>query len=118
MGFRIVWHVPMYVIEHGFAQAQERFIHGLDYNLTIAAGRIQSYAQQNHVWQNRTGDAEREFAVEYGDKKMTMEHGVPYGKYLESMQGGRFGVIPMSLTYGKPIVNEALQRSLDEAFRW
>ena len=118
MSFRLVWHVPMYVIAAGWEKGQERFLIELEYNLEIAAMRIKSYAQANHPWQNRTGDAERDFSVEVVDgyKSMTMEHGVPYGKFLESMQGGRFGVIPMTFTYGKPIVQEAMQRALDQSY--
>lgn len=116
MSFRLVWHAPMEVIETGLRKGQERFLIELDYNLEIAAIRIKSYAQASHPWENRTGDAEQLFSVEYGDRKMIMEHGVPYGKFLESMQGGRFGVIPMTFTYGKPIVVEAMQRSLDQAY--
>lgn len=116
MSFRVVWTVPMYVIEHGFARGRERFLIELDFNLGEAARSIQAFAQANHVWENRTGDAEREFSVEYTDKRMTMEHGVPYGKFLESMQGGRFGVIPMTFTYGKPLISDAMQRALDQAY--
>lgn len=117
MSFRVVWNVPMYVIEHGFAKGRESFMSNFEFNMSEAARNIGSFVRTNHPWQNRTGDAEREFNVEYGDKRMVMEHGVPYGKYLESMQGGKFGIIPAAFTYGKPIIQEAMQRSLDQAYR-
>ena len=118
MSFRVTWTVPMYVIEHGWARGRERFLMELDFNLSEAARNMESWARGNHVWQNRTTDAEQTFTVEYesGARKMSMGHGVPYGKFLESMQGGRFGIIPALFTYGKPVVNEALQKSLDQAY--
>lgn len=116
--FYVTWPIPMYVIEQGWKKGRERFIIELEFNLASAARRIEGYAKANHPWRNRTGDAEREFSVEIvdGHKKMTMGHGVPYGKFLEAMQGGRFGVIPMTLTYGKPVVQEALQKALDQSY--
>lgn len=115
--FVVSWPVPMYVIEHGFQKGRERFLIEIEYNLEVAAHRIKSFAQSNHPWGNRTGDAERLFEVEMvGHQKMEMGHGVPYGKYLEAMQGGRFGVIPMAFTYGKPIIHEAMQRALDQSY--
>lgn len=116
--FIVSWPVPMYVIEQGFRKGRERFLIEIEYNLGIAAARIKSFAQSNHPWENQTGDAERLFNVEMvgGYQKMEMGHGVPYGKYIEGMQGGRFGVIPMAFTYGKPIVNEAMQRALDQSY--
>lgn len=116
--FIVSWPIPMYVIEQGFRKGRERFLIEIEYNLEVAARRIKSFVDSNHPWENRTGDAERLFRVEMVDgyKKMEMGHGVPYGKYLEAMQGGRYGVIPMAFTYGKPIVNEAMQRALDQSY--
>lgn len=121
MGFRVVWNVPMYVLEHGIRRGRDRFLMEVDFEMEMAASNIGSWVRGNHPWQNRTGDAERLFNVEYrssGARRMIMEHGVYYGIYLETMQGGRYGILPGALTYGKPIVSEGLQRALDKAFSW
>lgn len=114
-GYRLRWHPPMYIIEAGVRKSRERFLIELEFEMGMAANDLQTFAQQNHPWQNRTGDAERLFKVEAQDRgqTITMEHGVYYGRYLEAMQGGRYGVIPMTFTYGKSIISDHLQRSLD-----
>lgn len=115
---RVEWTVPMSVLAAGWAKGREVFENELDFRLGEVARRMESWARSNHVWQNRTGDAEREFSVEfnYGSRVMVMEHGVPYGKYLEGMQNGRFAIIPGTFTYGQPLVVEAMQAALDQAY--
>ena len=117
MSFRVSWPIPMYVIEHGFARGREQFLINFDFNMSEASRQIGSFVRTNHVWQNRTGDAERLFKVEYAEKRITMEHGVPYGIFLENMQAGRFGIIPAAFTYGKPVIQAAMQKSLDQAYK-
>lgn len=116
--FRVEWTVPMSVLAAGWAKGREVFETELEFRLSQVAQRLQSYARSNHVWQNRTGDAENQFSVEmnWGDRMMVMQHGVPYGKYLEGMQGGRFAIIPATFTYGEPLVVEAMQAALDQAY--
>lgn len=116
MALVLEWIVPMDTLADDFARRRERFVSSFGTNMNDVTQRMQSYAQSNHPWQNRTGDAERLFSVQYTDLLMVIEHGVPYGIHLENMQGGRFGIIPATLTHGKPIIQEAMTRSLAEAY--
>lgn len=58
-----------------------------------------AYAQENHPWENDTGDAEnllQAAVIDNEDKDTTvvwLAHGVPYGIWLEVMQGGRFAIL-------------------------
>lgn len=57
------------------------------------------YAKDNHPWENRTGDAEAGISahiIDNPDKDTTviwLGHAVPYGVWLEIMQGGRFAIL-------------------------
>lgn len=68
-----------------------------------------AWAQANHEWDNRTTDAEkglRGFVVNGpGRSVIWLGHGVPYGIWLEIMQGGRFGVLAPTILRFAPRVN-------------
>lgn len=55
------------------------------------------YARPNAPWTDRTGDARKELraGVEREGTQVTvfLEHGVPYGIYLENRFNGRFAII-------------------------
>lgn len=63
--------------------------------------QIADYMKQNHPWQNRTGEAERQLGSEVielvNEVVIAFGHGVDYGIFLETMQGGRFAIISPAL---------------------
>ncbi len=113
------WSVAIDVLAAGIGQGEERFFSLLEQNIEDAAGKMTSYAQSNHPWTNRTGDAERTFQVrtENGGLRIVLAHGVFYGKYLELKNGGQYGVIPAVMQYARAPVRDAIQDALDNAWQ-
>lgn len=62
-----------------------------------------AFAQANAPWVDYTGDARAELhspaIIEEADgsKTIVLAHGVDYGVYLETMDGGIFGIIPRTI---------------------
>lgn len=58
-----------------------------------------AYAKQNAPWQDITGDARAELhsppitTSHNGDRSIILAHGVDYGIYLETHNGGQFAII-------------------------
>ncbi len=85
--------------------------------LEEAAIRIVERMQHEHPWTNRTGEAERSLQCEVFDApgprtRLIAFHGVPYGKFLETMQGGRFAVLFPTMRSEWPRVLAALRARL------
>lgn len=74
------------------------------------------YAKSSHPWRNRTGAAEAglNVTVEQSGSTITLHisHGVYYGIYLEGRWGGRWGVIPATISMGGPLVMAAALSAL------
>lgn len=83
----------------------------LSSEITAAGQTILAYAKASHPWQNRTGAAEAGLSmqVEQGRDSITLtiSHGVYYGIYLEGRWGGRWGVLPATISMGAPLVMAA-----------
>lgn len=110
----LIWQVPI----DALAARVQTYIVELDDNvnraLTDVAIDIQGYGQQYHVWQNRTFAAEQSLAADVVTNghihTLTFSHGVYYGIYLETMQGGRFAIImPTLQAYYAVIMNRLLE---------
>jgi hypothetical protein len=58
---------------------------------------VEARMKAEHPWRNRTGAAEANLQCEVFDQggrsRLIAFHGVPYGKYLETMQQGRFAIL-------------------------
>lgn len=65
--------------------------------LQYYGGVAQQDAQHNAPWTDRSGNARqtlRGYADENGDVlRMVLKHGMPYGVYLETKNGGRWGIV-------------------------
>jgi len=76
-----------------------------------ATDQIETYAQDNAPWQDRTGDARAGLRAEStnsaGDITLTLEHTVDYGLWLEVIQNGRFAIIMPTLEAEAPRVFHA-----------
>lgn len=93
-------------------RGKQMFLKGLQDELAGVARAMQKYAQGNHPWQNRTGDAERLFTVRVvGDFTIEARHGVYYGIFLEYSNGGRYGVMPITMAFGVKEVMDAIRRA-------
>ena len=65
--------------------------------LLTEADNMQAYAQQNAPWSDRTGEARNGLTAEVdsdrGNVYVSLYHTVDYGRWLETIQGGRFAII-------------------------
>lgn len=98
MRVRIDWKRDPADLGRAIAKTGERVkTHALVPYLERQADRIRSQMKQEAPWQDRTGAARRQLLaeVEQDDRKVALvfSHGVPYGKYLELSNGGRYAII-------------------------
>lgn len=114
------WQVGIDALVNRYEGSERTLTAGLSSKMNEAAKEIQSFAMANHPWQNQTGAAERTLtagAVD-GGRIVYLQHGVFYGIYLETMQGGRYSVLPNAMgSYGLPLINRYLQELAMEAVR-
>jgi hypothetical protein len=78
---------------------------------------IEAYMKANAPWTDRTGDAraglyattERSGSLKQGRfTTISFGHGVDYGFFLETMQGGRFSIVGPSLDYWAPLAPDRI----------
>ncbi len=80
-----------------------------------SAQQVQSYAQDNAPWEDRTGDARSGLTTEVNNEDgviiLTLFHTVEYGIWLETIQNGNFAVIMPTLeSQGPAILRETEAR--------
>lgn len=70
-------------------------------------------------WEDRTGEARKELRSvtihdeESGRHQLFLGHGVEYGQYLETMQGGRFQIIQPTLRWVADVLGRAIARDIE-----
>lgn len=95
------------------------FLSSLESEMDAIASAMESYAKVNHPWQNRTYAAESTFTARLIEPTVIeIAHGVPYGIFLEVMQGGRLGIIPATLDFGAGEIMNAANRAWSTAWRF
>ena len=78
---------------------------GLESALEAMQEQMVEWAKEHAPWQDQTGDARAELnsppirTNSDGSKTLVLAHGVEYGIFLETMNGGHFGVIPMTIRH-------------------
>lgn len=90
-------------LEQGFAKFEGSAEAKMYAVAKVGAVEMERYAKSHHKWENRTGDAERTFwgkanKIPIG-YRLTIGHGVDYGKWLELANEKRFAIIPDTLHY-------------------
>lgn len=78
------------------------------------ASRLASEMKANHVWQNRTGEAEaklfgRVFRTAFG-AVMILGHGAAHGIFLERRWGGKYAVVMPTIQQNLAAIMASLQR--------
>ena len=78
---------------------------------------IEQWMRQHRPWTDRTGDARRLLWIEVFDVVghavvIVLNHGVDYGRYLETMQGGRYAIIAPAIDYWGPHIMREIQIEL------
>lgn len=80
-----------------------------------AANRVESLAQAQASWSDRTGDARAGLKAgvesDHGDIVLTLGHTVEYGLWLEVIQNGKFAIIMPTLEREAPgIITDAVRK--------
>lgn len=69
--------------------------------LLTEAENMEAYAQANAPWADRTGEARSGLTADVDSDKgnvyVSLYHTVDYGRWLETIQGGRFAIIMPTL---------------------
>lgn len=83
-------------------------------------GEITAYAQANAPWQDQTGQARATLHATIAGAARTvttlyLSHGMPYGKYLELCNGGRFGIISQTMIAFYPKAMQILRSAFADA---
>lgn len=80
-----------------------RFQKGVDRIVRKTSREAQKYAKKNAPWQDHTFGARQGLYSEYenapGLWRITVGHGVYYGIYLETHNGGKFAIIMPTIEY-------------------
>lgn len=95
----------------------DRTTDDIDRTMHEIAQEMVAYAQANHPWQNRTGDAEAGLqtqVIRQGPTNWTilLGHGpdIKYGLWLEVRWGGKYAIILPTLQYFAPRLGDASVR--------
>lgn len=95
-----------------------------EYAKQISETNMEQWAQENHPWKNRTGEAQKGLIgysaeAHVGDQDllvMGVGHSVKYGPDLENKHDGKWGVLKITIEHFEPIVQEGLTRILKEVY--
>lgn len=117
MSIELVWgSVRPATMANAYGDWWEDFKTRLETMLGRVATGMEGYAKANHPWQNRTGRAEAGLSAsarwEGETFVLELTHGVYYGVYLENRWGGKWGVIPISISTFQGPIAEAMQAAL------
>ena len=98
-------YIDIEQVMSGFVQFANFTRTKIEDHLSDACRELENYMKQNHVWENRTGEAERGLYADFYESNLTgndqipvtmgitLGHGVYYGMYLEFIQEGRFAIL-------------------------
>ena len=112
----VVWETPPDMLADDLDKWMADLEARLFREVTRAGQDMLNYAIANHPWVNRTGQAEDGLHIKVYQKGATIQvdiaHGAPHGIFLEKRWGGKWGVIPMTISYGAPRVRAAMDSVL------
>lgn len=82
------------------------------------AAEMKAWGQANAPWTDRTGDARRLLDVhvegdEFAIGSIVIEHGVPYGLWLEIANAGKYSIITRMIDMFAPVLWRDLQRIMN-----
>jgi len=76
------------------------------------AEQMQAWAQENAIWEDRTGDARGGLTAEASHRgfrhEIVLYHSVEYGIWLEVIQSGTFAIIMPTIEHFGPILMDEL----------
>lgn len=105
--------------ESGIADGLEKLKKKAEVALKVyassAALKLEASAKENRPWTDRTGDARRNiksFSRKVNNSeiiRIKLQDGVPYGKYLEYCNGGKYAIIEPTVDKEAPSIVEGLE---------
>lgn len=99
-------------------QMEQRALAAIEMKVDTGSQEMQSYAQVNAKWTNRTGEARRRLKCTYSKEKTTyklkLAHGVKYGIWLELANEKRFAIIPETIQIKGQEIMEDFNNLLEE----
>ena len=99
-------------------QMEERAMAAIEMKIDTGSQELQSYAQTNARWTNRTGEARRRLKCTYSKEKtkykIKLAHGVKYGVWLELANEKRYSIIPETIQNKGQEVMEDFNNLLEE----
>lgn len=83
------------------------------------ATKLQGYMQRKRPWTDRTGEAKRRLSATVSTPndhlvRITLSHGVDYGKWLELAHEGKYAIIKPTIKKQGPGVYKRFHGFLDE----
>lgn len=101
-----------------FNNYNRKMVYRFDKWADEGAQYIENYARVNARWRDRTGDLRRTLK---GDKKrrrseytISIEHGMPYGYWLENYFWGKYAILDEALEASGPVLMERLKDVINE----
>lgn len=101
-----------------FNRYNRRLTYRFDKWAQEGAEYVESYAKINARWRDRTGDLRRTLHAYKGRRSnsqytIIIEHGMPYGYWLENYFWGRYAILDEALEASYPILLERLKDVID-----
>ena len=113
---RIAWKKsPEDTFVAAFAEYADHIVELVVTIFELTEPEIKAWMDRTAPWQDQTGDARRLLKAEthvdrsVGIVAMKFSHGVPYGVYLETMQGGRFSILAPAVDIWGPHLFELVE---------
>lgn len=101
MASGIVWKRSPAALVQGLGQYEQRLIAALDALALYWTAPLEASAKANAPWTDRTGNARQTlFSVREAEREVVriyLSHGVPYGKWLELCNSGRYAIVMKTL---------------------
>lgn len=98
-----MFKLDMSKLKKGLDNTRSKFEVALEMKAKQYADQLQTDAQTNAKWQDRTGEARRRLRGSYevvsNGYKLTLAHGVDYGIWLELAHEKRYAVIMQVIEY-------------------
>lgn len=111
MDARIVWTRPPSALVGDFEDWGKKVVNNAYQAAIDLAQEWETYAKAFAPWQDQTGEA-RDRLDAFATREnviisVILRHGVFYGFYLETMQGGRFAIISPSVSlFGRKLMEK------------
>lgn len=82
-------------------------------SLSAIARIVEAWMKENAPWQDQTGAARASLRAYVKGKRIVLEHGVPYGYYLEMANQGQYSILFPAVDHFTPIYGDIFDINLE-----